>query len=160
MFKYNKTKEGFTILEVLVTMFVLTIGGLAAYAMVQQIIFYTFSSSYRLTAAHLAKEGIEIVRNIRDTNWLEQESWDNGLVPGEWEADFNDNPPLFFYAGRKLRFDNNFYSYDSGVETRYKRKITIVSEGSDELKISVEVEWEEKGETYTIVVQENLYNWY
>ena len=160
MFKYNKTKDGFTILEILVAMLVVTIGGLTAYVMVQQIVFSTFASSYRLTAAYLAKEGIEIVRNIRDTNWLEQEDWDNDLVAGDWEADFNDSPPLVLHTARKLRFDNSFYNYDSGTETRYERKITITPDGLDKLKIFVEVKWTEKGNTHTITIQESLYNWY
>lgn len=155
----SKMNKGFTILEVLITMLIVTIGGLAAYAMVQQIVFATFASGYRLTAAFLAKEGIEIVRNIRDTNWLEQEDWDNDLVAGDWEADFNDGL-LLSYAERKLRFSSSFYNYDSGTETRYKRKITITPDGPDKLKISVGVEWIERGDIYTITVQENLYNWY
>ena len=133
MFKYNKTKNGFTILEILIAILVITIGGLAAYAMIQQIVFSTFSSSYRLTAAYLAKERIEIVRNIRDTNWLEQEDWNNGLRSRDWEV---------------------------CAIPKYKRKITITPDGPDKLKISVEVEWTERGDIYTITVQENLYNWY
>jgi len=133
MFKFKNTKRGFTILEVLITMLVITIGGLATYAMVQQIIFSTFSSSYRLTAAYLAKEGIETVRNTRDTNWIEAENWDNGLTSTDWEV---------------------------CVLPKYERKITITSDGPDKLEVVIEVKWEERGNTHTITVQENLYNWY
>ena len=140
MFQFNNLtikqfnhKKGFTILEVLVTMLVITIGGLAAYAMVQQIVFSTFSSSYRLTAAYLAKEGIEIVRNIRDTNWLEEENWDNGLNSSDWEV---------------------------CAIPKYERRTTITPDGLDKLKVLVKVRWTERGDTHTITVQENLYDWY
>ena len=142
MFQFNNLtikqfnhKKGFTILEVLVTMLVITIGGLAAYAMVQQIVFSTFASSYRLTAAYLAKEGIEIVRNTRDTNWLEQENWNNGLSSSDWET---------------------------CAIPKYERKITITTFPGepDKLKVVVDVKWTERGDTHTITVQENLYNWY
>ncbi len=134
---WNKKKkcEGFTILEILIAMLVITIGGLAAYAMVQQIVFSTFSSSYRLTAAYLAKEGIENVRNIRDTNWLQEApNWYDGLIG------------------------------DSGLQpvsgfSNYKRR-TIVTLDDPKLEVKVEVEWTERGDTHTITVQENLYDWY
>jgi len=43
---------------------------LASYSMVQKMLIYTFTSSARLTAAYLAEEGIEVVRNIRDNAWM------------------------------------------------------------------------------------------
>lgn len=129
--------KGFTILEVLVTMLVLTIGGLAAYAMVQQIVFSTFSSSYRLTAAYLAKERIEIVRNIRDTNWLNSTNppWDDGI-----------SPP--------------FESTENNVLLNYDRNTIISSNLDGSINVSVEVSWDIRGNDGTITVQENLYNWY
>ncbi|OJI07843.1 hypothetical protein BK004_00130 [bacterium CG10_46_32] len=51
----------------------------------------TEDSSERLIATNLGREGVEIVRNIRDTNWLSCEiiggvlscnTWDQGLVSG------------------------------------------------------------------------------
>ena len=71
MFRILNKKKGFTLLEVIVAILVVIVGVLAAYTVTQKIIFYTYRSSSRLTAAYLAQEGIEIVRNIRDTNWLQ-----------------------------------------------------------------------------------------
>lgn len=36
----------------------------------------------RLLAANLAREGVEIVRNIRDSNWLARATWDSALENG------------------------------------------------------------------------------
>ena len=133
MFKILNKNRGFTILEVLVTMLVLIIGGLAAYAMVQQIVFDTFASNYRITAAYLAKEGIEIVRNTRDTNWLKDApSWNDGI------SDISENDVL----------------------SNYDRNTTISSNPDGSIKVSVEVSWDIRGDDGTITVQENLYNWY
>lgn len=134
-----KMNKSFTILEVIITIFIITIGVLAAYTVTQQIISYTYRSVSRLTATYLAMEGIEIVRNIRDTNWLEEEDWVNGLSSTDWLS----HPQL----------------------PKYERKITIEetidSDGNDILKVSVEVQWKYKGDTYgPITVQEILYKWY
>ena len=132
----TKTNKGFTIIEVLITILILTTGGLAAYSMVQQIVFSTFASSYRLTAAYLAKEGIETVRNMRDTNWLDptNPSWSEGLENTGWIT-HTELP-------------------------KYQTRTTITSNVADELKVYVDVQWTERGDTHTITVQENLYNWY
>ena len=126
-------KKGFTIIEVIVAISVITIGVLAAFSVVQKIISYTFVSSSRLTAAYLAKERIEVVRNKRDTNWLEGQDWTDGIGTTGWAAH------------AKLPYDT---------------KVTATPITSDEIKVVVEVRWQERGNTYTIAVQENLYNWY
>lgn len=149
--------KGFTILEVIAAMLVITIGVLGAFIVIQQLMSHIHSSSLRFTAAYLAKEGVEIVRNIRDTNWLKGDVWNNGLGAGDWEADYttqglNDN-----YDGDFLNIDGSgFYSYSSGTSTKFQRKITITPDGSDKLKVFVEVKWQ----GHNVLVQENLYNWY
>lgn len=158
--------RGFTILEIIVAIFVITIGVLAAYTATQQIISYTYRASSRLTAAYLAKEGIEIVRNIRDTNWLNfAASWDDGLTActAGCEADYTTQSLAGGYAGDFLNIDaNGFYSYQTTTSpTKFTRKIIIIPDGSDKLEVSVEVQWKEKGINYgPIIVRETLYDWF
>lgn len=162
MFKYsnvNKSGAGFTVLELMAAIIVITIGVLSAYGVVQKIISYTSASSDRLAAAYLAQEGVEIVRNIRDTNWIEGENWDNGLGAGvAWEADYNDDS-LTVWTDRKLKIDNNVYTYDAGVDTSYRRKITLSSIAGSGLEILVEIKWDIKGKNNTLTVQGNIYDW-
>ena len=154
---------GFTIIEVIIAILIVTIGVLSVYAAIQQIVSYTHHSASRLTAVHLGEEGIEIVRNIRDTNWLGGVVWNNGLGAGAWETDYNDIPPFSPYNDNhylNLEAASGFYGYGPGSRTNFKRKITITFVG-DTLEVSVEVRWEYKGNTCgPITVQETLYNWY
>lgn len=162
----KNSNAGFTLLEVIAAVFVLTVGVLAAYSVVSRVLSTTHSSANRLTAAYLAKEGIEIVRNIRDTNWLNVLSWNNGLVVGDYEADYNDNSLTPFGSLSFLKIDGGFYNYGNGNNTPFKRKINIGYPNTDDclssncLTVRVEVTWQEKGETKgPIRVIENLYNW-
>jgi len=160
-------QKGFTLLEVLAAIFLITIGVVGTFTLVQKTITFTQVSSSRLTAAYLAQEGIEIVRNIRDSNFLKIHqgvggvSWNDGLTgcSGDCEADYNDLA-LVPYAGRFLKIDAGFYNYDSGADTLFKRKITITPEGTDILKVLVQVQWQERGRSYEVIAQENLYNWW
>ncbi len=173
-------KRGFTLIEVIVAILVVTVGVSAAYIVIQQIISYTYQISSRLTAAYLAKEGIEIVRNIRDTNWLQGEDWDEGLKVSQCncyasenkycEADYNDtqamtkcgivcvDPPCVSDF-QPLKINSGFYSYENGSETKFYREF-IIKPGTN-LEVAVLVWWIEKGKTYgPVTAQEILYDWY
>jgi len=153
--------KGFTVLELLAAILVISIGILTAYSVTQRIFAQTIDSANRIQAAYLAKEGIEVVRNIRDTNWVESSAnWDDGLTSGDWEADYNTTGTINdTYDGDFLRIDGTgFYSY-SGTVTKFKRKITISSIAIDEIKVEVEVSWQKRGKDHSLTVQENLYDW-
>lgn len=155
----RKLKNAFTLLEMMMAIFVLMVGFLGVMSLVQRAMFSTSISSDRLIAAYLAQEGLEIVRNIRDSNWLSRIAWDQGLGTGNWEADYNDFS-LSSWVGRYLKINaGGFYSYDSGSDTKFKRKITIQKPGQNILNVVVEVSWQEKGVPYSLSVQGNLYNW-
>lgn len=163
--------KGFTLLEVIAAIFVITVGMIGAMSAVQKTITLISVSSSRLTAVYLAQEGIEIVRNIRDGNWLEGRTidtpWDEGLnicsagCEGDYTILAGEDPVLSVYQDRKLRIDpiNGFFNYTTGGETKFKRKITIILDGSDILKVLVEVNWVEREMPQTLSAQENLYKW-
>jgi len=155
--------DGFTLLEAIVAIFVITTGIVGVLSLVTQTISSSTFSKDKLIAAYLAQEGIEIVRNIRDTNWLEEVAWNDGLGTGIWEGDYDDTQNLTSWIdpGNFLNIDaSGFYSYAAGTPTKFKRKITIGSGPIvDSLNVKVEVFWQEKGKIYTVPAQENLYNW-
>ncbi|MCX6797579.1 MAG: hypothetical protein NTX98_03840 [Candidatus Doudnabacteria bacterium] len=68
--KVFKSQNGQTLIETLAAIFILIMGITAAIGLAV----YTFSSSTNITkqivATGLAREGIEAVKNMRDTNWL------------------------------------------------------------------------------------------
>lgn len=157
-----KMNKGFTLIEVMIAIFVMAVGIVGALSLIQQTIAFAALSSSRLVASYLAQEGIEIVRNIRDGNWLEENPlWTDGIGNGIWEGDYTmtQNLEPWNSPGRYLKIDNGFYKYSpSGSQTKFKRKITIV-DGTDTLKVSVLVEWQQIGKTHQVTAQEYLYNW-
>ncbi len=158
----KKNLGGFTLIEVLTAIFLIVVGVIAALSLILQTISYTNLSSSKLVASYLVQEGIEIVRNIRDTNWLEEEDWKTGLGDDDWEADYTSQNLTDIYDGDFLKINGGFYNYTSGADTKFTRKITIVSDtdgAAPRLKVSVEVEWQQLGKKQIVKAQEYLYNW-
>lgn len=158
--KVNRGGQGFTLIELMSVVVIMTIGMLGVMSLIDQIAIKSRLTNSKLVAAYLSQEGIEIVRNIRDSNWLESTAWDSGLGAGDWEADYNDQA-LSGYTGNPLNIDttNGFYNYSAGNPSKFSRRITISDSALDSFKVAVEVSWQEFGQTYTIKVLEKLYDW-
>ena len=171
IFNTTKKGEGFTLIEMTITIFIVSIGLLGVYGVFARFVSQISLASSRLTAVYLAQEGIEITRNIRDNNLLEGEDYSRGLDDcdtddGKFcEIDYDDaalTTYLNSYEGTFLNIDsNNYYSYNSTLNpTKFKRKINMkifqimAGEANDEVKVSVSVQWEEKGKNYNIAIQE------
>lgn len=162
-------KKGFTILEVILAISVLTLAIGGSFGLLQQTLSAASLSNSKLIAVYLAQEGIEIARNIRDNNWLNQRtipglSWKEGLNIGPNEASYDSALISLIGDARNLYIDdtNGFYNYnENGTKTKFKRIITITETGDDALDVAVNVQWQEKiGGTQSIEVREILYNWY
>jgi type II secretory pathway pseudopilin PulG len=172
----NNGFQGFTLVEVLVSLAIIMTGIFGAYSLVNQSLALANNASMRLAAVYLAREGIEIVRNIRDTNYLKIYN-DTGSSGYEWtdglagcagvngcRAAYNDSlltdngvgVPFLLIAGSG---SDKRYNYSSGTATPYKRMIKIVSAG-DYLRASVTVEWNRQNSVQSVTVQEDFYNWW
>jgi len=171
----HKSGAGFTILEVILAITVLTLAVSGSFILISQTIGSISVVQSRLIASYLIQEGLELARNIRDSNWLKNEAWGQNLEAGDWEGDYltltSCPPPCQYDDLRFLGIDGNgFYSYNysSGNETIFKRKITFSDrvdlndppDGQiDKFKVSVEVLWKERGQLHSLSAQEYLYNW-
>jgi len=163
-------KNGFTLIEALSAIFVITIGLISGITLITRTISFMSLGSAKLTASYLAQEGIEIVRNIRDNNWLDSSipSWDFGLDTESYRADFEDSVLILDSGTTHLNIDNQgFYRYDNSFpEAPFTRKITIDRDPFCDgelygcIKVTVDVGWEQNGEPYSVSAQEYLYNWY
>ena len=155
----KKNKEtGFSLIELLAAIFFVSVAMSGLLFAISKSMGDIENSSLRLRAIYLAQEGVEIVRNIRDTNWLEGVSWDQGLNSGSWEADYQTQELTDTYDGDSLLIDGGFYNYTSGTSTPFKREIIIEKPESDQIKVTVVVRWKAKG-SHQVSAQEILYNW-
>jgi prepilin-type N-terminal cleavage/methylation domain-containing protein len=161
----RKNQKGFTLIEVLTAIFIITVGAGGAITLIHQTVGFTQETSSKLVASYLAQEGVEIVKNIRDSNFLKVHKtgigeWSDGLTgcSSGCQGDYTSNN-LSSYSGQKLKVDGSFYNYGSGEDTPFSRKITITPD-TNMLKVVVEIFWQGKGRDYIFSAQENLYKWW
>jgi type IV pilus modification protein PilV len=171
-------KRGFTLIEVLTALFIVAIGLSSVFGVINRVLNSTSNSVNRMTASYLAQEGVEIVRNIRDSNWLADRSgdtWTNNMrVGNSSEGDYNDSS-LIDYTDRPLEishdgfYENSRYTQEewdssggsiSGYsQSIFKRRITVTTIDSSTIRVEVKIEWEEKNKNYNVIVEEELNNW-
>ncbi len=174
--------SGFTLIELIIAIFILVVAIIGVYNSFSTVVVLTAGVSSRFTAAYLAQEAIEIIRNMRDNNWLNNSiDWKKGLsdintdCSNGCEADYKTGTSMdtrpgltaFGSSGNYLNIkEGSFYSYDNTgnvVTTKFKRKITITTSNLldiDVLKVFVLVTWKEKEEIFSFQAEEYLYNWY
>ncbi len=155
-------KKSFTIIEALVAITIFSLGIIYIAVSIWQSYSMASQATERFIAAYLAQEGLEIVKNLRSENYLNERAWNNNLGAGDYEVDYNDDS-LFIYQDRYLMIDSaGFYNYESGNPTIFKRKISISYPAQDQMKVTVTVFWPKKGlhqEVEQFSVTEILYNW-
>lgn len=164
---YKKLKNGFTIIELIISIFILSVAVVGIFSAFSIMTILTSSSKDRLTAAYLSQEGLEIVRNIRDTNWLNIDTCVPGDVcPFAWldgldmcnngcQADYTATS-MSPWTGSDADYlninEDGFYVYgsESSLRPKFKRKIIITpvedAGGNPDhiIKIEVQVSWDEK----------------
>ncbi len=189
--KIQNPKSGLTIIEVIIAILVITMGIVGVLALASKSTASISVSKNKFIAANLVQEGIEVVRNIRDTNWLQRNDWDENLgVPTSscptftnWELDYNTAALTDDYdgdflnidridivtpigeAGQPDEYDPYFYGYFSpplsqyGEVSIFQRKVSLCYLNNYQIRVKVEVYFNDRGRSYTVSAQEEIFNW-
>jgi hypothetical protein len=170
--KYRK--KGSMFLELMIAMFVLMVGIAGSIGLIHKTIAASSANSNQLTATYLAQEAIEVIRNIRDSNFINEKDYVDGIY-----SSIDDHCSFCFVEYDSTSIDgientsedniiyykNDFFSHDTGgEETIFKRSIAtrnidIDTYPTNRIKVVVTVSWSEKGEDYETIIPTHLYNW-
>lgn len=156
--KFFKDQKGQLLIESIIAISLATVGILG--------ILFTLNRSFsinrevreRFIAANLAAEGIEIVKNIIDTNIARRRPWNAGINKGDFELAY-DSARLTPAADRFLKLDaNGFYNYLNGSETAFKRTIRInLSNDGNMIEVNSIVKNRDSG--FEVNLEDRFYNW-
>jgi len=168
--------RGFSLLEVIIAIAILSTGIVASVSLISRTISASSAVKNQLIAVNLAQEGIEVIHNIRHTNWINDRPWSFGLEiqgaggcepssPPETAScpiigivDYNDTG-ITFAGDQRMFWDIISQHYIHGaVDEIFSRHIEISyvdDSGTPYMLINSIVVWDNT----SVSVVERLYNW-
>jgi len=183
MNKKYKNQKGFTLVETLVAISVLSISILGTFTAVQSGLQKSSYAKDQVTAFYLVQEAMEYVRNVRDTNALASiNSTSSGGAEVNWLHNLSEIPGDPCYFGNVCKIDSpantatycgissgscpvlnqdsatSLYGYTTGSgwsATRFKREVQFqnITSGK-EIIVTVTISWGSK----TIQVKQSFFN--
>ncbi|MDO8495188.1 MAG: type II secretion system protein [bacterium] len=158
-------ESGFTLIEAMVSVVILSIALTAIMGLFTINITSANLVRNNYIASGLIQEGVEVVRNLRDADWHASRAFgsfgagapvSDGSYIVQWDSD-----QLTIFADTFLLRDpvSGLFSYDTGNNTLFKRKIDIVTVSLIEKRVTVTVSWDQKGYPKSISAEEHLYDW-
>lgn len=160
----KRSPKGFTLVETLIAIAILLIAVVGPISLIGNALHKLYYAKDQMIAINLAQEGIEVVRQRRDSDMLEVSASDIFSLPSPsyYTVDASSASLNISTAGQKPVYINgDFYAQSGGTATQFTRLITITSVGSGttERKVTSTVEWKTGGQTGTITVSEYLFKW-
>jgi type II secretory pathway pseudopilin PulG len=188
-FRRQGDKQGFSLVETLVAVFILTLSITAFIAVATGGLRSSFFARDRVVASFLAQEAVEVIKNQRDENglancdpncedgnnvhWLSGiADWAGGPCGEAQDCGVDSRNTSSTQIGSCavvmndciLKRDSNgvFHHDNDGDDTKFTRKIRIFRAGdlNNEAKVTVTVSWGQGLGSGEVVVSEHIYNWH
>jgi len=181
-------QRGFTFIEVVVALGIIAVAFSAIMTLARGTITAIGVARRELIAANLAQEGIEVVRNIRDTNWIVGRRADGlgtggdcALTASTWRAGLCDSAfsdPYRVVGSTSTTLDtgpasdllvlrpSQLYEYNPvGTSTPFRREVFIETIDADEMRVRVRMRWctgpvPSCSNERTLEVEDVLRNWF
>lgn len=170
--KFSKIKKnlnqshGFSLIEVVLSLALTGLVFLSIYSLYAVTLRYDTESRYEVIASNLAQEGAEIIRNIRDDNFLNEEAINYQLSQGSCQPFFSGEDPSCDSSSRIEAveiIDDHYENCQTTCSTKtpFKRVCNIYTANVSEIKFSCTVSWESFAinSERSIVVEGYLTNW-
>ena len=172
---FKDNQVGFGLIEVTISIYILIMGLLGIMSLLHQSQKAQYANENTLVAAQLAQEGIELVRNVRDNNWLDPgiSDWRMDIIGGlggdvdqDFAIDYNGRSSIdpvtdINDPGAKLYInaDNLYTHISSATTTMFSRVVEKTNPELKYMQITSKVKWSERGNDHEYVISTYLYNW-
>ena len=185
----NFTQSGFTLLETMVAIAILLIAVVGPISLIGNSLHQIYYARDEMSAVNLAQEGIEAVRRVRDTNMIVRPSggWDKDLKINKYYSVDSANmyiilggtgspsgflipfpcgggcvptpQPIYLDSTTGLYRQINGAPSVGWTSTQFSRVVYINLVTPDEYTVMCTVTWTTGGQTGSVVVSENIFNW-
>lgn len=159
----KKPNKAFTLVEVIVILFVISVGLIGVLSLIVQNIQSQNLNKNSSVVYQLAQEGLELIRNVRDSNWIAGNSWNKNLAPGEYYMDYQNlfpNPLISPDQGNLYQDSNGYFFHNSiGTPTVFRRILLIKNNDLNSVRIKSSVFWFDRGRSFSYELETLLYDW-
>lgn len=172
----NQNMRGFTLIETMVATGILLIAVVGPMSLLGNSLNNIYFVRDQMLAVNLAQEGIEVIRQRRDTNFLDGSAWDSGFGTGDCAGGLtcviDTNPTLAIIKCTGLctekvykdPVDGFYHQYPasppSGVSpSLFSRKVTMTKVNNNEYLITINVTWSTGKTKGSVAVSETIFRW-
>lgn len=175
----DSSNKGQILMESMIGISVATVGLLSVVVLLTRSVSLTKDVAQKFVATYLAAEGVEVVKNIIDENFVrkfddnESIPWNEGVMAGSYEVDYTTQDMqsralgLGGESSTPLKFNSltGMYSYAAGDDSMFKRTIVITEEnidgksGTDAVKVFGIVKWRAHGIDQEVVLEDHFFEW-
>jgi type II secretory pathway pseudopilin PulG len=164
----NINKKGFTLIEVIIILFISTVGIAASLSLALRSAYFQSVQKDLLGVVFLANEGLELMTNFRDTNMIIGNDYDDWT--GFGSAGIGENLYKVDYYTLSatstesidtaiLQQDSiGFYTHSTSTDSIFKRLITARAETSASTTLEAWIKWNRRGEDYNYKLETILYD--
>lgn len=167
------SQRGLTVIGVLIATIVISVVGIGAAQLLTRSERIAEVASTQFVATNLAREGLELVRVVRDTSWF-QNSERSQWIPEDMCGDFvydaaaaRDGSNALSTDVEKLYINESTHEWKQAAagsgDSGYTRVMNIdCSEKDSEtpfVTVTSTVTWAVRGEERSVVIKEKLFNW-
>lgn len=169
---FSKSNKGFTLIETLVALSIFSVSIVALISITGSGVSNTNYAKNKFIASYLSQEGIEAVRNIRDTTLLSGGVWtdftslmgDNGCTNLTTGCMVEPQDLTVMACPAEcwiLKYDpsTGFYGYSSGSDSNFTRVITIDSFGGAGVNVTSQVWWYQGSVFHSTSNSQMLMDW-
>lgn len=166
-FKKNN-KRGFTLMEVVIILFISTVGVAASLSLALKSAYFQSVQKDLLGVVFLTNEGLELMTNFRDTNMIignDYNDWTGFGSAGVGENFYKVDYYTLLATSTEdidssaLQQDEiGFYVHNTSTDSIFKRMITTRAETSASTTIESWIKWSRRGEDYNYKLETVLYD--
>jgi len=179
-----KNQKGFTLVETLVAIGILSLSLAGTFTAAQNGLQNSTFAKDQITASYLAQEAVEYIKNIRDQNSLASlNSQATGGAAQNWLTGLSAQASDPCYFGKTCMIDvplknvsscpgswgtcpvllqdpvSGLFGYTAGwTATRFKREVQFRSISANEVMVTVSMSWTSGSFSKTVNVTEDLFN--
>lgn len=164
--KLKQSSPGFSLIEMMAVLVIVSLGLIGVASLATQSIQAQTINRGNIIAYQLAQEGIEIIRQRRDSNWLQGLDWDDAIGTGSYCVDyFKPDIRLVAAAGEcQLYLDasdwyRSPYVLSTGsTATPFYRLVTI-DVATSSMSVKTIVTWTDRSRAHRFEAETELYDW-